>query len=186
LQEKELILRAQRGDNLAWADLVRLHQQAVFRLAYLHLADAAEAEDAAQDCMIRAFRGLRRFDVERPLRPWLLRIVSNLARNRRRSAGRYWAALQRAALQQPQIVAGADGESERLEEREDLWRAVRQLPTAMQNVLYLRFFLELSVEESGQVLEVAEGTVKSQTHRALGQLQKIIRAQYPELEEAVR
>ena len=71
LQETELIQRARRGDDAAWAELVRLHQQAVFRLAYLHLGDAAEAEDAAQDCLIRAYHNLSRFDETRPLRPWL-------------------------------------------------------------------------------------------------------------------
>lgn len=183
MQEKELIQRARHGDNAAWADLVRLHQQAVFRLAYLHLGDAAEAEDAAQDCFIRAFRGLRSFDDERPLRPWLLRIVSNMARNRRRSAGRYWAALQRAVRDEPITADGPTRGTETKQQSEELWKAVQKLPSKMQSVLYLRYFLELSVDETAQALEIAEGTVKSQTHRALDRLQTIIRTEFPGLQE---
>jgi RNA polymerase sigma-70 factor (ECF subfamily) len=163
--------------------LVHLHQEAVFRLAYLHLGDAAEAEDAAQECFIRAFRHLARFDETRPLRPWLLSIVANLARNRRRSAGRYWAALQRAARGQPQQAEGPQAGSEAAQQAEELWAAVRKLPASLANVLYLRFFLQLSVEEAAQALSLPEGTVKSQTHRALEKLQAIIRAEFPQLEE---
>ena len=183
LQETELIQRARRGDDAAWAELVRMHQQAVFRLAYLHLGDAAEAEDAAQDCLIRAYHNLSRFDETRPLRPWLLAIVSNLARNRRRSIGRYRSALQRSARAEPILRRGPEKLNESQEEAETLWKAVRQLPNKMQNVLYLRFFLDLSVEETAQALGEAQGTVKSQTHRALTRLQEVIRRQYPLLEE---
>jgi RNA polymerase sigma factor (sigma-70 family) len=183
LQEKELIQLARRGDNPAWAELVRLHQQAVFRLAYLHLGDAAEAEDAAQDCLIRAFRSLRSFDEDRPLRPWLLRIVSNLALNRRRSAARYLAALQRAVRDEPITTDSPVGGTETKQHSEELWKAMQKLPGKMQNVLYLRYFLELTIEETAQALEIAEGTVKSQTHRALERLQTIIRTEFPALQE---
>ncbi len=183
MQEKELIQQARRGDNAAWAELVHLHQQAVFRLAYLHLGDAAEAEDAAQDCLIRAFRSLRSFDDGRPLRPWLLRIVSNLALNRKRSAGRYWAALQRAVRDEPRTAEGPARGTEAKQQSEELWRAAQKLPGNMQNVLYLRYFLDLSVDETAQTLEIAEGTVKSQTSRALERLQKIIKAEFPALQE---
>lgn len=179
MAEKELILRATQGDDQAWVELVRLHQEAVFRLAYLHLADSAEAEDAAQECFIRAYRNLHRFDSSKPLRPWLLRVVTNLAHNRRRSAGRYWAALQRAAQQQPLVEPGPET---RTESRE-LWEAIKTLPVAMQTILYLRYFLEIPVEETAQVLSVAKGTVKSQTHRALGKLREVIKEQHPSIWE---
>lgn len=167
LTETELIFKARRGDDAAWAELMRAHQEAVFRLAYLYLADSAEAEDAVQDCFIRAYGNLHRFETQKPLRPWLLRIVANLALNRKRSIGRYWAALQRTALQQP--ASDAEPEAE-VSDGEVLWEAIKALPANMQTILYMRFFLELSVEETAQALNIAEGTVKSQTHRALEKL----------------
>ncbi|MBX3046174.1 MAG: sigma-70 family RNA polymerase sigma factor [Anaerolineales bacterium] len=183
MDQANLVELARRGDQTAWAELVRLHKEAVFRLAYLHLGDAADAQDAAQDCFVRAYKHLGRFDAQRPLRPWLLRIVANLARNRQRSASRYWAALQRAARQQPQAAEGPQAGSEAAQQAHELWSAVRRLPAAMQNVIYLRYFLQLSVEETAQALDQAAGTVKSQTHRALQKLHAIIRAEFPQLEE---
>jgi len=62
VSESELIVSARQGDTLAWETLVRDHQDAVFRLAYLLLTDADEAQDMAQETFIRAFRALDRFD----------------------------------------------------------------------------------------------------------------------------
>ena len=85
MDNNDLISRARRGDDAAWEMLVRDHQDAIFRLAYLLLGDAHDAEDVAQEVFVRAFRALHTFDVTRPLRPWLLRITTNLAHNYRRS-----------------------------------------------------------------------------------------------------
>ena len=95
VDEANLISLAHRGDGAAWETLVRAYQEPVFRLAYLLLQDGPEAEDTAQEAFWRAYRALDRFDPARPFRPWLLSIAANLARNRRRSLGRYLAALGR-------------------------------------------------------------------------------------------
>ena len=181
LTEVELIQQSRRGDDAAWAELMRMHQDAVFRLAYLHLADPAEAEDAAQDCFIRAFRSLARFDASKPLRPWLLRIVTNLALNRKRSLGRYWAALNRAAQEQPAVDASPEIVQEGKAESRKLWTTVKMLPVKMQTILYLRYFLDLPVDETALALDLPEGTVKSQTYRALKKLRQIISEEDPHL-----
>ena len=62
MTESELISRARIGDDGAWHELVYAHQEAVFRLAYLLLGDAHEAEDVAQEAFVRAFRALGTFD----------------------------------------------------------------------------------------------------------------------------
>ncbi len=66
MSELDLITRARRGDGAAWEDLVRQHQEATFRLAYLLLGDADDAEDTAQEAFIRTFQTLDRFDPSRP------------------------------------------------------------------------------------------------------------------------
>ncbi len=181
--ETELIRRALEGSEAAWEALVRAHQEPVFRFAYLLLGDAEEAEDAAQEAFIRAYRALERFDLERPLRPWLLSIAANLARNRRRSLGRYLAAIQRLGQRQAPVPGGSaveDLSDERLQARL-LWQAVRRLDPPSQQVIYLRYFLDLPVEETAQALEVAPGTVKSRTHRAVARLKLIIEREFPGL-----
>jgi RNA polymerase sigma-70 factor (ECF subfamily) len=176
VNEEEAIRRARRGDEEAWLVLVRQEQTAIFRLAYLLLGDADVAEEVAQETLVRAFRHLERFDGARPLRPWLLQITRNLAHNRRRSARRYLAAVTRwwqtfGATVAPPPSAQNDAEL--------LWQAIRQLAEADQTVIYLRFFLDLSVAESADVLGIAEGTVKSRLSRALGRLRTVIETDYP-------
>ncbi len=161
---------------------MQAHQQAVFRLAYLLLGDADDAEDIAQETFLRAWNHLKRFDATRPLRPWLLSIASNLSRNRRRSAGRYLAALTRAFREQPKETP-LDEASAQNTEANELWRAVQRLEMSDQQIIYLRYFLELSVVETAETLQVAEGTVKSRLSRALEKLRTVIHHDFPVLIE---
>ena len=130
----------------------------------------------------RAWKYLRRFDTTRPLRPWLLSITANLARNRRRSAGRYFAALLRAFRDEPISEPTEDQSTRNLQARE-LWEAVQKLNVLDQQIVYLRYFLDLPVTETAQILQVAEGTVKSRLSRALEKLRDIIRQDFPFLFE---
>jgi RNA polymerase sigma-70 factor (ECF subfamily) len=183
LSESELIDRARRKDEAAWETLVRDHQQAIFRLAYLLLADASEAEDVAQETFVRAFRALHTFDRERPLRPWLLRIAANLAHNRRRSVGRYLVALRRSLQSSPEPVTFIGERSGQQWETQTLWQAVRRLGAVEQEVVYLRYFLDLSEAEMAAALGIAPGTVKSRLHRALAKLRIVVDREFPALRE---
>jgi RNA polymerase sigma-70 factor (ECF subfamily) len=180
LDESTLVRHAANGDAAAWEPLVLAHQEAVFRLSYLLLGDPDDAEDVAQETFLRAWKYLKRFDATRPLRPWLLSIASNLASNRRRSAGRYFAAIARAFQEKPALTTVEEKSTQRLEAR-DLWKAVQTLNVSDQQVVYLRFFLDLSVAETAQALQVAEGTVKSRLSRALDKLRDVIEQDFPVL-----
>ena len=179
MDESTLVRHAANGDTAAWEPLVLTHQEAVFRLSYLLLGDPDDAEDVAQETFLRAWNHLKRFDTTRPLRPWLLSIASNLASNRRRSAGRYLAALTRAFRNEPTSSASTEDKSAREMEASDLWKAVQTLSVADQQIVYLRYFLELSVAETSQALNIPEGTVKSRLSRALERLRGIIQQDFP-------
>lgn len=184
MRERKWIERARQGDEDAWQALMLEHQGAAFRLAYLLLGSAEDAEDVTQEAFIRAFRSLDRFDAGRPFRPWLLRIAANLAQNRRRSIGRYLAALERLFRAEPEARAtGAGSSLERQDEARQLWRAVERLKPTHREVIYLRYFLELPVDEAAGVLGVAPGTVKSRLHRALARLQTVVEREFPLLVE---
>jgi len=165
--EANLIVRARRKDPAAWETLTRVHQQPVFRLAYLLLGDADEAEDAAQETFIKAYYALDSFDSSRPLRPWLLGIAANQARNQRRALGRYLAHLKRFARLQPAAASTRD-ESQ----TEEIWEVVRRLNRAFQEVIALRYYFEMSEAEMAETLSIAPGTVKSRLHRALSALRE--------------
>jgi RNA polymerase sigma-70 factor (ECF subfamily) len=181
LDESTLIRHATDGDAAAWEPLVLAHQEAVFRLCYLLLGDPDDAEDIAQETFLRAWKYLRRFNAARPLRPWLLSIASNLASNRRRSAGRYLSALVRAFRNEPASSTSIEEKSTQQLEASQLWKAVQTLSLPDQQIVYLRYFLELSVAETATVLNIAEGTVKSRLNRALDRLRGIIQHDFPVL-----
>lgn len=186
MSEADLIHLARQGDEAGWSALVGRHQESVFRLAYLLLHDADEAKDVAQETFIRAFQALDGFDSARPLRPWLLRITTNLARNRQRAVGRYLAALKRFFQQTegPELVAAPPGDEQWQQwQAHLLWQAVRRLNQADQEIIYLRYFLNLSVAEAAEAVDIAPGTVKSRLHRALERLRSVVEAEFPSLQE---
>jgi len=183
--EAELVRDARSGDAAAWESLVRAYQENVFRLAYLFLGDADEAEDVAQETFLRAYQALESYDTARPLRPWLLSITANLSRNRRRSLGRYLNSLKRLVYSEPTTESTIEEQSHQRLQSQRLWSAIRRLEPVDQQVIYLRYFLDLPVKETAEVMGVATGTVKSRLNRSMERLRKVISADYPDLKDTV-
>jgi RNA polymerase sigma factor (sigma-70 family) len=171
-REDELVERARSGDGAAFAALVRDHQEIAFRTAYLITRNAADAEDAAQIGVTKAWRALPRFRRDAPFRPWLLAIVANEARNRRRGEGRREGLALRVAHEVPPGDAAPSPEGSILgsERRELLRDALERLPDHHRLVLSCRYLLDLGEEETAAALGIRRGTVKSRTARALERL----------------
>lgn len=173
--ESELLARAGGGDRDAYDQLVRLHEQLAFRTALVLAGNVADAEEAAQEGFVKAWRALGRFDCARPFRPWLLAIVANEARNRRRAAGRRDGLARRVAAVVPGGVAQEGGRSPELEllssERHGaLVAALHRLDQRDRQVIACRYLLELSEAETAAALDWRIGTVKSRLSRALERL----------------
>ncbi len=175
LDESDLIARAQRGDGNAYEELVHTYQGIAFRTAYLLAGGATEAEDAAQVAFVKAWRALGRFRPGSPFKPWLLQIVANEARNRRRSTGRRAQLVLRAAAETPSGGAASSPEAALFakEKRARLLQAVNELPDDQREVISLRYFAELSEEETAEALGLPRGTVKSRSSRALERLREL-------------
>jgi RNA polymerase sigma-70 factor (ECF subfamily) len=171
--ETGLLARACEGDLDAYEQLVHLHQQLAFRTALVLARNAGDAEEAAQDAFVKAWRALARFDRSRPFRPWLLAIVANEARNRRRSAGRRQALVVRAAASQPADASAAPSPEVALlvaERHAALAAALERLDERDRQVIACRYLLELTEAETAAALGCRAGTVKSRLSRALERL----------------
>jgi RNA polymerase sigma-70 factor, ECF subfamily len=181
--DAEVILRAQQGDPGAFADIVRRYEEAAFRVAYLIVREEAEARDVAQEAFVRAYRSLGRFDTTQPFRPWLLRIVTNLALNSARAAGRRRTMGERYEHSVGRVSSEPSPEHavESAEQARRVWQAIGRLDAQDQTLLYLRYFLDASERETAQALGRPEGTVKSRLHRVLRRLRGVIEQQYPDL-----
>jgi RNA polymerase sigma factor (sigma-70 family) len=180
-EDAELIARARNGDVAAYEDLVRRYQDVALRTAYV-VCPETDADDAVQEAFLKAYAALHRFRDGAPVRPWLLRIVANEARNRRRSAGRRAGLAQRASLAPgPAVEPSPESAFLADETRGALLAAINELRDEDREVIGARFLLDLSEAETAEALGIPRGTVKSRTSRALGRLRDRMRDQDGEL-----
>lgn len=186
--ETVTVRSAQGGDLDACERLARTYQRAAYLFA-LHLTgNPDDALDLAQEAMLRFFRTLGRFDADRPIRPWLLRIVRNLVRDRARRQR-----VRRLVPLQPDpevLVADPPDPSPSPEERASktelqrlLWRAVRRLPQRFREIVSLRDYMGLSYSEIAMALNIPTGTVMSRLHRARTMLREEVRRSTREEEQ---
>jgi RNA polymerase sigma-70 factor, ECF subfamily len=175
LDDAELIDRARAGDVAAYEVLVRRYQDVALRTAHL-VAPEADAADAVQDAFLKAYAALSRFRREAPFRPWLLRIVANEARNRRRSADRRAGLALRASAIAPRDDREPSPEAMVLagETRQALVIALGVLRDEEREVIGARYLLGLSEAETSEALAIPAGTVKSRTSRALAHLRQAL------------
>jgi RNA polymerase sigma factor (sigma-70 family) len=159
--EGRLVEAARDGDRGAFAALVAPRLDRLYGVAHLALRDAAAAEDALQEALLRAWRDLGSLREPDKLDAWLSRLVSRAcldeARRRRR-----WA----LAPHVPWLREGR-AEPPSIDERERLARAFGRLTPEHRLVLALRFYLDLGLPEIAEATGAPIGTVKSRLHYAL-------------------
>lgn len=174
-EDAVLVERAQHGDTDAYGELVRRYQALATRTAYVITGLSMEAEDAAQDGFTKAYFALTRFRTGAPFRPWLLRIVANEAKNRRKAAGRRATVDLSIAEDRPSGDTALSPEESALanERRTFVLGALGRLREEDRLVIAYRYFMQLSEAEMADALGCARGTVKSRLSRALARLREI-------------
>jgi RNA polymerase sigma-70 factor (ECF subfamily) len=171
--EAELVERARRGDHDAYAALVREHERAAFRVAYLVVGgSSADAEDVAQEAFVKAYRSIGRFRAGAPFRPWLLRIVGNEARNHRRAAGRRAFHQGRAAALEPVTGPAPDEDLLGRESGRELRAALDRLPEGERVAVAARYLVGLTDAETAAALGIPRATVKMRAWRGLNRLRR--------------
>ncbi len=183
IDESAAIEHALAGDAAAFGVLVERYQEVAFRAAYLIVRDAQAAEDVAQDAFVRAQSRLASFRREEPFRPWLLRIVTNLALNEVRARTRRGGLFGRVAAFARRDEPSPHAEVAASDDASALLRAIGELPEDDRVVLHLRYFLELPEREIALAIGTPTGTVKSRLHRASKRLRTVIEDGYPGLRD---
>ncbi len=174
----ELVQRAREGDNDAAETLARRFRQPAYCLALQLLGNPDDALDVAQDSLLNFFTSLHRFNTSRPVKPWLLTIVRNRARDlMRRHKVRNKVPLDptgggssdEETPYTPQLIdpsADPEGDARQSQLRRYLWTALGHLSTGQREILILRDYQDLSYSEIAKVLSIPIGTVMSRLHRA--------------------
>lgn len=170
-----LVAASQKGDQVAFGEIVRRYQRAVHRLAWSLTRNASDADDLAQETFVRAWGAIGRFEIGQPLYPWLARIVTNQAfslfRHRRRRPETSIEPLVEAGMQWG--VNDDPAEHSAHGERDAMLReCFAQLAEEHQAVLALRAVQDLSYDEIARALNVPIGTVMSRLSRARAELKR--------------
>ena len=161
-----------RLDPNAFDARVRQELASALRLATVVLGSPEGADDVVQVAMERAWSAIARYDVERPFRPWFLRIVANTARNDRRRRGRQADLRLRAEREREPVETSAEDVVITDLDRRHVLAGLNRLDVDDRLVIALRYFEHLSEVEMGDVLQCAPGTVKSRLARARARLRR--------------
>ncbi len=167
--DRDLALKAVRGDHEAFGELVRRHQSGVYNAAYRMTGNRQDAEDAAQEAFIRAYRAIGSLDPSRPPGPWFRKIAVNVCLNRLEKHPAF-------PLEDEYIVthssaapgSGSEPESQIMERERsrEIHGALLSLPPRYRAVVELRHFQELSYTEIAETLGRPLSDVKSDLFRA--------------------
>jgi RNA polymerase sigma factor (sigma-70 family) len=174
LTDEELLAEMSRGNGAAWETLIYRYHAPIHAYLNRMLGSAVWAEDYTQECFLRVMKSVKMRRLPESFRPWLYRIASNLCRDHwRKGATRREvldadAGVDRAANDNVAIIF------EKQWEREAVIEALEQLQGEQKDLIILRFYQELKLQEIAQVLELPLSTVKTRLYQTLKELQSLL------------
>lgn len=165
--ESEWLLRAIKGESEAFSSLIETYQGPVYNLCYRMLGDPDEAEDAAQETFLRAYRGIKRYDSQRPFSTWLLSIAAHYCidqiRRRRFTSVSYE---ENPLIDPPDLNPGPESSLMMSEDQKKVQALLKTLNPQDRAAIIMLYWYEFSYEEISQALSMSVSAVKSRLHRA--------------------
>jgi RNA polymerase sigma-70 factor, ECF subfamily len=183
-RERELMQRVISGETQLFYDLIKPYERAVFRAAISILRNEADAEEVAQEAILKAFKNLSRFRQEAKFSTWLIQITMNEAKMKLRKDHRYlYESIDNGHVAEDGDYLPTDFADwrdiplealERRELRDAITEALNSLPEKFRTVLILRDVQQLSIAETAQALGITEENVKTRTSRARLQMRDLL------------
>jgi RNA polymerase sigma factor (sigma-70 family) len=173
-REPEFLERAKGGDHEAYASLIQPYERLAFRVAVAITGRDADAEEAMQNGLVKAYRSLERFRAGAAFKPWLVRIVVNEAHNVVRDRRRHDRLGERAAARREAAGAGADETVIAREEGDTVLAALGLLSEPDRLVLALRYFAELPDAEAAKLADASTEAYRVRLVRARRRLQALL------------
>lgn len=174
--DAELVTRHLAGDPHAFSELVKRYTQAIYNVTYRYTNDAHEAENLTQETFLRAWNALPRIALDKPLKPYFVKIAVNLCHD--------WAEQNKLANNTP---LEAEGDIDFPDETGDPLRAVSEqelreqvrtklelLPPLYRTVITLRYTEEMSYDEMAAALDLPINTIRTHLHRAKSRLRDLL------------
>jgi RNA polymerase sigma-70 factor, ECF subfamily len=185
--DEQLAILCRERDPDAWEEIVRRYQQRILDLSFQFTGNRDEARDLAQECFVRLYRNLDRYDRERPFRTWFYSLARNVCIDQYRRRRKDRKLIDRPADELVHLASAVESPEAlvmRRERREALTRALDTLGTVSREAVVLKDLQDLSLEEMSRILEVPLGTVKSRVWRARCELARaLVRARGRQAED---
>ena len=172
-----IVERTLGGDSAAFEQIIIRYERRILTFALKLLGATDDAQDAAQEVFLRAFKYLHRLDVRRPIEPWLMQMTVNVCRNIGRNRLRRWHTFP--PMNEPDMRAAEDSTDPHSDlageqERQMLWRALDRLPEKERMAVVLRDIEGLTTTEVAEILGSSETTVRSQISRGRVRMKEAI------------
>ncbi|MGH9866961.1 MAG: RNA polymerase sigma factor [Candidatus Polarisedimenticolia bacterium] len=192
LTDAELMARIQQGDEASFAEFVRRYQRRFYRLAFGYLHNHDESLDAVQEAFIKIYKARATWEPRANPYTWAYRIVANQCVDllRKRKGVGAAASLDEEDSHEMRTLADTSAVDPLMlqvnkEERQKVMEAVMKLPPRQREIIILRHYEDLSLQEIAEVQGCALGTVKSSLHRAIASLRVILEGRGSRTREAV-
>lgn len=204
MDEKKLVKKAIRGNTKAYGQLMELHKELLYRVAYLRLGDEELALDMVSETIVRGYEHIHKLRQAEYFKTWLVRILLNVINDHYRDRQHFvniggngvdagglltgtaengetafgWE--QETAVPVADVAGGlvTDAGTDFLEERMDLAAALSVLPEKQRMVIILKYYNDMKISEIAHVLDMPEGSVKAYLHNGREALRGILREEY--------
>lgn len=154
----KLVEKAAKGNREAFGELIIMHQEYLYKLAYMYTKNEQDALDAVQECAMRAMISMDKLREPQYFKTWITRILINSVYRAQRK-NRHDSPFEEycEAAQEPSVS---------IEEKTDLYDAIDLLPPTYKTVVILQYFEGMKLKDIAQVMNIPEGSVKAYLHRA--------------------
>lgn len=169
--EEELILKSISGDLDAFGDLIKLHKEYLYKTAYVYVKDSDKALDILHECIYRAIKNIKKLHEPKYFKTWITRILINVAVTSLKKDNKI------VFLEESNPLL-KESESINVEEKLDLYNAIDVLKQDFKNVVIMKYFNEMSIEEISDVLDIPPNTVKTRLSIARKALKNILKEEY--------
>jgi len=185
--EAQWLIQAQKGDSQAFTELVETYQKPVYNLCYRMLGNAEDAEDAAQETFLRAYRSIRRYDNSRAFSTWLLSIAAHYCIDQIRRQRMPIVSIDELPVPDvPDLSPGMDSKLSLKEDQLRIRAILNKLDPVDRAAVVMYYWYDFSYEEICQALSLTLSAVKSRLHRARRAMAQYWLDQQPETSTAER
>jgi RNA polymerase sigma-70 factor (ECF subfamily) len=167
--ESDWLVRAAEGDEVAFSKIVETYQKPVFNLCYRMLGNAGEAEDAAQETFLRAYKSMNRYDPKRSFATWLLSIASHYCIDQIRKRKFHSFSMDdedHAWLEPPAPGPNPEGAVSIGEKQAQVQELLEMLSPKDRSAVIMRYWYDYSYQEIAEALSLTVSAVKSRLHRS--------------------